>query len=623
MPDTNQEEQTQPANRIEEEPGQLGISEKPESLKDAIPDIVPSSAVKAPSPQAQERAGTVEHLAARRAMPEIDLEKPEIKQLLADLRAEVTRILTRLRWEGLSTEEAAEQLVPLLNVGPVQQWKGVLIPFLYEIDRGAVMLPVWLYIIEQGDPTDLPPNANPAETVEGRALRFAILMLGNYRTFGIIGLGKSSQYSGSNDVAQLLGKLATNPDTSLYAVQSLVKHSNVPATQALVAALKDAKGWAKVDVVDGIQALKQERFDDLLVASGMSDVAGLESYIAIPIYRAIPLENYLRNDVKVGPRLIQQAALIFNQVLQDSGNPPTGEVKTLPVVFERPLPVLAPVLFESARRNPTWQHVVTLHRLGIFLGRYWSEISRGTLKDGRILDPIYKTLPVMNEVERWMNGPGRDVLLETLGNPEEETLIPIIRVLGELREPRAISSLIARIEAVGEIKDRAHALTVGAMCDTLGLLGDRRAQLPILQLVRRVVNVTERAAQPKRRENLPTGDQDIPGSIVYAAAIRATGQLGDQTALENVLFAIHDLDPYVRTQALEAVKRLDPHGDALHSRLTVREALNDPRDSVVRSACQIVVQYRDIDAVATLRRLTEERPELATTAFDALRQLGQ
>src|SRR5581483_6643328 len=306
----------------------------------------------------------------------------------------------------------------------------------------------------------------------------------------------------------------------------------------------------------------------------------------------------------------------------DKMNPPTGEGKTRPVVFERHLPTMTQALMEGARRNTMWQNDVTHHRLGIFLGRYWSEISRGAIKDARIIEPVYHSLPTMNEIERWMNGPGRDVLLDTLGNPEEEQLTPTIRVLGELREPRAISLLIARIETTNELRDRTHALTLGAICDTLGQLGDRRALIPLLQLVSRTVDVSRRAAQPKRRNNLPPGDPDIPGSIVYAAVIRASGQLGDLSALNSILLAVNDLDPYVRTQALEAIKRLDPHGDDVRSRIAVREALNDPRDSVVRTASQIVVQYHDLDAVSTLHHLNETRPELAQVASDTLRKLG-
>src|SRR5205823_14033668 len=190
----------------------------------------------------------------------------------------------------------------LLNVGSVQQWAPVLIPYLLEIDRAGNLVPVWLKIIEQEDLLDLPPDANPAETPIGRAKRFAILMLGHYK---------------SPELSQELGKLATDPDTSLYATQSLVKQATTSALQALVSALKDAEGWAKVDIVEACVTLNQTRFHDILLASGLDRATGLESYIAIPIFRSISLERYLRGGIAIAPRLVQQAAMIFAQVLQD------------------------------------------------------------------------------------------------------------------------------------------------------------------------------------------------------------------------------------------------------------------------------------------------------------------
>jgi len=51
--------------------------------------------------------------------------------------------------------------------------------------------------------------------------------------------------------------------------------------------------------------------------------------------------------------------------------------------------------------------------------------------------------------------------------------------------------------------------------------------------------------------------------------------------------------------------------------------LNDPRDATARLACQLVTQYRDTNAISSLQRITQTRPELAAAAYDALRQLGQ
>jgi len=605
---------------------------KPQPLA-SVPAVVVRPAIPL-TQQAQERAGTVEHLAARRPTPALDVEAPEVKDRLTQARSEITRLVTRYRWDGLSVEETATQLVPLLNVGPVQQWRPVLIPFLLEIDRAGNLVPVWLRIIAKGDPEDLPPDANPAETVEGRARRFAILMLGNYRAWSLmekdtakesIGFARQSSKEGGSkalDSIRVLGALAIDPNSSLYATQALVQLETNPALQALISALREAEGWAKVDIIDACLTLKQPRFNEMLVASGLDRVPGLESYIAIPIYRDIPLEDYLRGDSTTSPRLAQQAALIFGQVLLDSTQPPT-DGQTLPSVFQRDMPPLAHILFEGARKSPTWQNVLAIHRLGTLLGRYWGEIARGAVKDERIIDPIYACVPMMPEVERWMAGPGRDVLLETLADGDDVSFTAIVRVLGELREPRAIALLIGRIEATKELTDRAQGRALGAACDTLGHLGDRRAVAPMLRLVEHTVEIGRRASYPKLRDNLQPGDPDIPGSVIYAAVVRACGQLEDRTALESVLQASNDFDPYVRAQSLEALKRIDPKGEDARSRSAAREALNDPRESNVRVACQLVLQYRDSDATSALRHLIETRPDLAATAYDTLRQLGQ
>jgi HEAT repeat protein len=420
----------------------------------------------------------------------------------------------------------------------------------------------------------------------------------------------------------LLGKLSIDPNTSLYATQSLVKQGTTSAIQALVSALKEAEGWAKVDVVEGCIALNQTRFHEVLLASGIDHAPGLESYIAIPLYRAIHLEKYLRQESSGKPRLSQQAALIFAQVLQDSMNPPRTSTDARPIIFDGNLPTQAMSLFESARSTPGWQNTLAVHRLAIFLGKYWGEISRGTIQDPIVIEQTYACLPMMPEIERWMDGPGRDILLKTLTDSTEEGFTSTVKILGELRDPRATSVLLTRIEATKEITGREHAIYVSTICDTLGRLGDRRAVTPLLQLIQRTIPLQKRATQSKRRDNLQINDPEIPNSIVYGAAIRACGQLGDRYALDAVLFATHDFDPYVRTQAIEALKRIESASDDIRSRLAMREALDDPREMVVNAACQTLIQFRDTDSIPLLRRIVDTRPEVAATAYDALRQLG-
>ena len=610
MSDTGQK-QTESTNPNESEAtqfGDVGIVEvsTPETV---VAPESPARLITPPSPaqQRQSRAGNAEHLAARRPVPPLDVDAPEVKQRLSELRTEMTTLVTDLRWGGATVKEATERVVPLLNVGSVQQWAQPLVATILEIDRAGNLIPVWLKVIEQEDDVDLPPNANPAETMIGRARRFALLMLGNYK---------------SPELSEVLGKLAVDPNSSLYATKSLEKQGTTPAMQALISALKDAEGWAKVDIVDACTALKYSRFDDLLLASGLDRAAGLESYIAVPLYRTIELEGYLRGGSGVALRLTQQAAMVISQVLQDSmsGSP---SAETLPIIFERDLAPMANALFEGVRKSPNWHGVITLHHLGLLLGRYWADITRGTVQDPRIVQQVNACVPMMPEVERWMNGPGRDVLLEALTGSEEEALAPCVKALGDLRESRAISVLTARLDATTRIADREHALQLGSICETLGRLGDGRVVGSMQQFIGRVINIGSRTARPKRRDNLPAGDADIPGSIVYAAVIRAFGQLNDRSTLDFIFRAAGDFDPYVRTQTFEALRRLDPLGEDMRSRLAVREALNDPRDSVVRIACQLAAQYHDGDTVPALRHLAETRPEFTASVYDALRQLGQ
>ena len=600
-------EQIEPATPINDditEPGGVHIEEA-ETTPVAAPSIITTPAPTA-AQRKSNRPGTVEHLATRRSLPPINADAPEVKEQIIALRSELTALVTGLRWGGQSTQDTTERIIPLLNLGPLQQWIPVLVPNILEIDRAGNLVPVWLKIIAEDDPSDLPPDANPADTMQGRARRLAILMLGYYK---------------SPELSETLGKLATDPNSSLYATQSLLKQGTVAALHAMATALKEAEGWTKVDLVEAYATMNQARFHEILLASGLDHAQGLESYIAVPLYRSIPLERYLRAEQGVAPRLTQQAALIVSQILYDSMN--TASADSLPIIFEGDLPTLATALFDGARSAPCWQNVVALHRLGLMLGYYWRDISRGSVQDPRIVQPVRACLPIMPSVERWMNGSARDVLLEALSGEEEAAILPSMKVLSELRDPRAVSALIAQLDTTTHIADREQALQLGHICDMLAQMGDRSAVAPMRQLIYRVVNVGTRSARPKRSDNLDLGDADIPTSIVYGAVIRAFGQLGDRSTIDLIEQAARDFDPYVRTQALEALKSIDPTGEEMRSRIVIREALSDPRSTIVNTACQLAIQYHDTEAVPLLRTLAEIRPELAATANDALRRLGR
>ncbi len=581
-----------------------------------IDEVIDTPPVAAPAPSAtmvpvpaaaqqkSNRTATVEHLAARRNLPELNANTPEVKQTISELRTELTMLVTDLRWGGQSVKDTADQIIPLLNVGSLQQWIPILVPNIWEIDRAGDLIPAWLSIIGQEDPIDLPIDANPAETMIGRARRIAMLMLGFYK---------------SADISEVLGKLSTDSNSSLYATRSLVKQATVAALKALASALREAKGWAKVDVIDAFATLNQARFYEIMLINGLDHANGLESYIAVPLFHTLPIENYLRGGNNIPPRLSQQAALVVNQILQDSmsyaGN------NSLPLIFERNLPTLTSALFDGAKNSSHWQFVIALHRLGLLLGRYWGDISRGTLQDQRIVQQVYDSLPMMPNIEHWMNNAGRNVLLEGLNNQEEGTFLPCLKVLSELRDPRASQALINRLDATMHITDRDQASLIGQICDTLVQLQDTRAIGSIRELVKRTISVDARAMREKRRDNLANGDAEIPGSIVYGAAIRTFAQFGDRNTLDFILQAANDFDPYIRVQALEALKSIDPQGEDPRTRPVVRDALNDPRDTVVRVACQLITQYHDIESETALRLLAATRPEFASSVQETLRQL--
>ncbi|MBO0794094.1 MAG: hypothetical protein J2P36_24525, partial [Ktedonobacteraceae bacterium] len=437
----------------EQEPGFLHIEEK----EDKQPEVEahPAGAESSAAPRVVERSsvntGTVEHLAARKAMPALDTSTPAFKQRMAELRAALTRLVTGIRWDNLSVDEAANQVIPLLNVGPVQQWKAEMIPFLFEIDRAGNFVPVWLHIIERGDPPDLPADANPAETATGRARRFAILMLGRYKHGWAVEKQKSLGFSRqgaredkTESLPKILARLAIDPNTSLYATQALVQMGTNSALQALLEAHKQAEGWAKIDVMEALLALNLEQFHEILLASALERVPGLESYAAIPLYRSIPLEKYLHTEGSASSYTARQAALVLGQVLQNSLSSASKAGSSKPIAFERDLSLTLTALLDELHAHATWEHTLALHYSGRLMGYYWGAISKGAIKEPEIVDPVYSCLPMMHEVERWINGSGRDTLLEALSEGGEDiNLTPLVKVLGELRDSRANGPLTA------------------------------------------------------------------------------------------------------------------------------------------------------------------------------------
>ncbi|WP_376794329.1 HEAT repeat domain-containing protein [Thermogemmatispora sp.] len=559
-------------------------------------------------------AATLEHMLARQPQPPLDPESLPVRERLSRLRTDVTTLLTDWRWGGLSKEEVARRLVPLLDFSPLPQWASLVASQLYEIDRAGSLIPVWRVLAESADFQDLerqtPQGMNPAETPSGKARRLAVLVLGNYK---------------DADLTILLGRLAFDPHLSLYAAQALLRQNTLLARQTLMRALKEAEGWARVDLLEAGLKLKQPSFFDVLLAAGLEGIPGLEAYVAPSLYRTLPIETYLDPPPQATKslKLIQHAALVCYYVCLESMRSASLQPEQPPILFERELRPLLQALFTSARRYASWQQVVALHQLALLLGRYWRGIAHGLIREPQVIQRVMDCLPLMPDVERWMNGPARDILLTALQGQDERAWSPVLRTLLDLRELRLCTPLLAALEKVGRLESVEEAQRLALACEALATLGDGRALGALRRLLTEVVALQKRVTLPQRAEPLPPEDEHVPGSILAVAVLRSLAQFGARESLDLVVQASHDFDPVVREAALEALMRLDARGEQWASRMAMREALSDQSPAVARLACRLAAQFQDRESLPALRYLLQSRPAVREAAAAALAQLEQ
>nr|BBH95330.1 hypothetical protein KTA_35290 [Thermogemmatispora argillosa] len=604
------EEGTVPAAAAEDESAPTAISLESESAGPR--DVSDAAAAGAEHRKLPDQAVTVEHLLLRQPQPPLDTESLAVRERLSRLRTDATTLLTDLYWRAISLEEAARRLVPLLDFSPLPQWASLVAAQLYEIDRAGILVPVWRMLIERTEPQEQGAlqGGNPAETPLGKARRLAVLMLGNYR---------------DPELTALLGRLALDARLSFYAAQALLRQNTLLARQTLVRALKEAEGWARIDLLEACLKLKQSGFFDLLLAVGLERITGLEAYVAPSLYSAIPLETYLNPppEVTLPPKLVQHAALICYYVFLESIRHANAHPEQPPIAFDRELQPLAQALFTSARRYGGWQQVVALHQLALLLGRYWAGIARGLIREPRIVHMVASCLPLMPEIEPWMNGPARDILLAALQVQDERAWSPIVRTLLDLRELRLATPLLDVLAKARRLESIEEAQRLALACEALAALGEGRALEAYRRLLREVVAFQDRTLLAQRAEPLPPEDEHVPGSILAVAVLRALAQLATREGLDLVAQACHDFDPVVREAALETLMKLDAHGEQRLSRMLMREALSDQAPGVAALACHLAAQYHDRESLPALRYLLQSRPSVREAAAAALAQLEQ
>lgn len=516
---------------------------------------------------------TVEHLAARVPVAPLQADAPEIERRLSNMRIELMFLMTGLHWGDIAISRATECILCLLDAGPLRPWAPLLESLALDIDRTGLLLPVWLKLIEQVEATTLLSEASLAESLAGRACCIAIRMLGNYKV---------------SELSMALGRLAQDARTSLYATEALTKQATGAALHALVQALQQAEGWAKVDIIEACLALKRRHLQEVALASGLEQLEGLEHVVVAALFRSIDLENYLPAERAASKRLGEQAALVLALALRSSMR---TEGDALPLVFERDLLLLVQALLTGAVEQRLWQHAFALHQVGLLLGYYWNKIGQQATLHPRIVAQVYACAPLMPDIEGWMKGIGREVLRAALQLDDDAAFLAAEQVFGDMGDARAISTLLEHIEAVTNLSSYQQAIQVERLCELLEKMGDRRAAPALLRLVLRTIHVDERLIQAKRACNLTLNDTEAAGSIVYAAVMRVLQALQERDTLDFMLCAAHDFDPYVRGEALRALKRLDAQGNDARSRTLVREALHDPSQVVVQIAHELTRQY--------------------------------
>ena len=573
-----------------------------------------------PDTLASSSTGALEYRLIHQVQPPLDMDVLEHKDNLNALRREVTGLLTRLSWQKALPEEVAARLVELLPIGPFSLWYSHLLTTLFEIDRRGHLLPAWFYLIQQGDVPSRIPGNDPTTQPHNYARRIAILLLGYYKQVSTP--STSSPARETQDTLPILQALLHDPSASFYASRALAHLGHNQAQHILLQTLCETRGWNRLAILEQCLALGHAPFAEFLLMHGLAKIPGLEHYAASTLYHALDLAHYLEQS-RQQPLLAAQAALVLYYVIEESKEPPAYQ-EALPLLFKRPVVDLASALFQSARQQPSWQAALALHVLGTLCARYWQAINQGLALESNLVAQIYPCLPMMPEIEAWMQESGRELLLTALSS-QQVTLLPILaQALAELGETRAVDPLLLYLESVRTLESQEQARALSSVCLALGRLGDLRAVSVLQRLVVNVIDPSGRRQHTSLKEApLTSQATDYAGSLLYAAVLQASRQLPTPEARALSYQGLNDLDPRVRLAALETLRVLDATGSEAQSRASVRQALNDQNTAVANLACQVSAQYRDQEAAPLLQQLLITHPAVTQAALLSLHHLKQ
>ncbi|GHO52392.1 hypothetical protein KSB_08670 [Ktedonobacter robiniae] len=562
--------------------------------------------------------GALEYRLLHQVQPPLDVDIPVHKASLNALRREITCLLTRLSWRKALPEEVAARLTELLPVGPFSLWHPHLLATLFEIDRRGHLLPAWLYLIQQGDVSSQAPGDDPTTQSHNYARRIAILLLGYYKQVGTP--AADSPARDAQDTLPMLQALLYDPSASFYAARALAHLGHNQAQQILLQTLCETRGWNRLAILEQCLALGHAPFAEFLLIHGIAKMPGLEHYAASALYHALDLAPYLEQS-RQQPRLAAQAALVLYYMIEESKEPSACQ-EAVPRLFTRSLAGQASALFKSARQQPSWQAALALHALGALCARYWQAINQGLALESNLVAQIYPCLPMMPEIEAWMQHNGRELLFTALCS-QQDTLLPLLaQALAELGEIRAVDPLLLYLESVRTLEHQEQAQALSSVCLALGQFGDLRATPVLQKLVANVIDPSGRRQRtPLKEALLEPQATDYAGSLLYVAVLQACRQLPTPEAQALSYQGLNDLDPRVRLAALETLRILDVTGSEAQSRASVRQALSDQNAAVAGLACQVSAQYHDQEAAPLLQQLLITHPTVTQAALLALHQL--
>lgn len=387
-------------------------------------------------------------------------------------------------------------------------------------------------------------------------------------------LNSALQVLAASDVDTLSALLelleGPNPDLRMQAALALGDQGDVRATEGLVKALRDEDSNVRYHAIEALGKLKAVDAVDALAEIAESKdfflgFAALEALVKIGDARVAPRVMPLLED-----ELLREPAIsLLGQLGDDSA------VGSLTRLLNTP----------AAPTNPIAEALATLN------DRYQEQYGEGSY--------------IADLTDREIDPTGVQNLLDALATSGQETLRPIVLVLGWLKRPgveRALTRLMGRVDLRDEI------------IEALVRHGSATGELLVAQLGAEDLEVRRSAVVALGR----IGDSSATTALVGALsdeslaidAANALGRIGNADAADGLLNLIGDKDASVRQAAVSALNSLNL--TSISKRII--PLLHDPDPNVRESAVKIAGYFgypEAADGIVDLIRDPDEQVRCA------------